>query len=216
MKVPYQPELLFKQGHALLHWVLSLHRKTTSFLHQQTSLFLVLGIPQQPCFLVTCWTAMAAAARSKDCSLSVATSVRGTSWPLYLLSLSSHFSHHFQFCKGFSYLFIPLCSFFVSFFFLFCWGGRLFKHPTAMQVSRYLRLCSICSSRILAKQTSNIFFKYFLQNGDPDLPHHKATCFYIPLVNNSQSPNSILIVNRLWCTNKGCQSKKSILLCIWK
>lgn len=141
MEVPYQPELLFKQAHAVLRWVLSLHRKTSSFLHQQTSLFLVLGIPQQPCFLVTCWTAMAAAAMSKDCSLSVATSVRGTSQPLYLLSLSSHFSHHSQFCKGFSYLVIPLCSFFSRlffFFFLFCCGGRLFKHPTAMQVSRYL------------------------------------------------------------------------------
>lgn len=50
----------------------------------------------------------------------------------------------------------------------------------------------ICASRSLAKQTANVFIKYYLQNGDKDLPPHKATCFYTPLVNNSPSSSSIL------------------------
>lgn len=48
-------------------------------------------------------------ARTAD--LSAAKSAKGTAKPLHLLSLSSQFSHHFQSCKGFSYLLIPLWSF---------------------------------------------------------------------------------------------------------
>lgn len=80
---------------------------------------------------------------SKDCSGSAATSVRGTTQSLHLPSLSSHFSHHFQSCKGFSYLFIPFCSFLWVIILVFC--GEIIRHPTIMTVPP--SLFYICPSK---------------------------------------------------------------------
>lgn len=118
--------------------------------------------------------------------------------------------------ESFTYSSLYLLSyvlFCVSFFSPFFAVG-LFKCPTIMQV--HPNPGCICASCTLAKRTTNISIKYYLQNGDKDLPPHKAACFYTSLVNNS--PSSLCFK---WAvcitqhTNNTCQSKKYIL-CTWK
>lgn len=187
---PCEPQTLFKQANILFRWVFSLHREICSFLPWQISLFLALSIPQLAGHVLKCHSCC-----SKEQALQphVPTSAQ----PLYIPALSRH---HIQPREGTLNLFTPLCSFLYSFlcvlfiFSLFFWvflvffAVGLFKCPIIMQV--HPNLGCICPSHSLAKQITNIFIKYYLQNGDKDLQPLKATCLYTTLVNNP--PSSIL------------------------
>lgn len=87
-------------------------------------------------------------------------------------------------------MFFPIFFCVCLFFFFFFFAVGLFNFPTTMQV--HPNLCCICPSHSLSKQTTNIFIKYYLQNGHKDLPPLKATCLYTTLVNNPPSSRSIL------------------------
>lgn len=88
-------------------------------------------------------------------------------------------------------IFFFVCTFYFFTFlgvFLVFFAVGLFKCPIIMQV--HPNLGCICPSHSLAKQITNIFIKYYLQNGDKDLQPLKATCLYTTWVNNP--PSSIL------------------------
>lgn len=145
-----------------------LHRKTSSFLPWQTSLFLVLGIPQFPGHVQLLQQGLQPMCSNISTTFAPPIPEQASQSPLHPW-------------EGIFYLLPiqPLMFFFVCLFFSFFAVG-LFKCPTTMQV--HPSPGCICPSNSLAKQTTNIFIKYCLQDGDKDLPQHRATWPITPWV----------------------------------